>query len=179
MKHIAIIATVILTATTFGCKDAAPPKPEGRVLSASEAMRNDNLAIAERLAQQKAAVDAEFEKGRARELRQRNANNLKGVSKRWESALNEAARTGRSDIAAQITNLQAVMKEATAIEIDDCTGAARATLLSSMATTIEAFGMFQKETGESGEATKKKAATAGVQLQAAETEIEACLNKSQ
>jgi hypothetical protein len=46
-----------------------------------------------------------------------------------------------------------------------------------MATSIEAFGMFQKETGESGEATTLKVTQAADQLRAAQVEIEACLNK--
>ena len=177
MKHIAMIVTVALTATTFGCKDASSPKTETRVESASEAARSDDRAIAERLAQQKASIDAEYEKGRARESRQRYVDILRDVSKRWESGLNEARRTPRSDIAAQITKLQVILKDSNTVDVDDCSSGARASLQTSMATSIEAFGMFQKETGESGDATTQKVTQAAEQLRKALAEIEACLNK--
>ena len=60
MKTIFRVATILLAATLFGCKPAAPPKSEVRVESASEAARNDDRAIAGRLARSSflAASDA-------------------------------------------------------------------------------------------------------------------------
>jgi len=177
MNRIAMIVTAVLTATTFGCKDSAAPKIEAPVESASEAARKDDLEIAVRLAQQKGAVDAEYEKGRARESRQRYVDILRDVSRRWESGLNDARRTPRTDVAAQITKLQAILKDSSTVDVDDCSSGARTSLQASMATSIEAFGMFQKETGESGDATTQKVTQAAVQLRTALAEIEACLNK--
>lgn len=177
MKRIVTLVTVLLAATTFGCKDATTPKSEVRVESASEAARSDDQAIARRLAEQKAAVDDTFQKERARESRQRYMDALRAVTKRWEDGLNEARRTPRFDIAGQIPKLQVISSQAGTVEVDDCTGAARATLQSSMAASFEALAMFQKETGESGDATTQKVTQAADLLREAKAQTEACLNK--
>ena len=132
MKRIFTLVTVVLIATLFGCKDSVPPKTEVRVESASEAARNDDQAIAVRLAQQKAATDEAFEKQRARESRQQYMDLLKAGIKRWEDGLSAASLTPRFGIAPQITKLQAIRTEVGTIDVDDCTGPARATLQSSM-----------------------------------------------
>jgi hypothetical protein len=177
MKQFATIFPLLLSLLLYGCKDTAAPKDETRVQSASEAARIDDREVAVRLAQQKAAVDAEYESGRARESRLRYVDILRAVSKRWEDGVNEATRTARSDIGVQIAKLQAIIKEASTVDVDDCSSNARNTLQTSMATSLDAFAMFQKETGETGEATMKKMTEAAVQLRAAQAEMEACLNK--
>ena len=177
MRHIPALVTIVLAVTTFGCKEAAPPKSEVRVESASEAARNDDRAIARRLASQKAAVDEAFEQGRAREERQRNVDALRAVSMRWEAGLNEARLTPRSDIAAPIKKLLTIKADAETVAVDACTVEARITLVSSMAASIEAFNMFQKEKGESGEATTQKVQQAADLLRAAQNGVSACLTK--
>ena len=177
MKPITALLAVFLAATTFGCNEAAPPKSDLRVESASEAARNDDRAIAVRLAAQKAAVDAAFQRQRAREQRQQNVEALLAVSTRWETALNEANLTARSDIAGPIRKLSAIKADADTVVVDDCTGGARTTLVSAMAASIEAFNMFQKETGASGAATAQKVQQAADLLGSAQGEISACLTK--
>ena len=177
MKHITALVTIFLAATTFGCNDAVPPKSEVRVESASEAARNDDRAIAVRLAAQKAAVDEAFQRERAREERQRNVDALRAVGTRWEAGLNEAGLTPRSDIAGLIKKLLAIKTDAETVGVDDCTGNARTQLVSSMATSIEAFSMFQKEKGESGEATTQKVQQGADLLRAAQGEMSACLTR--
>lgn len=177
MKTIFSVATILLTATMFGCKPAPAPKSEMRVESASDALRNDDRAIAGRLATQKATVDEAFEKGRATELRQRNIDALRAISTRFTEGLSAARRTPRSDIAAPLKKLQAIQTEADTVDVDDCTGAARTTLQSAMAASIEAFSMFQKEKGESAETTTQKVQQGADLLRAAQQEMDACRNK--
>ena len=177
MKKICAVLTMLLAATAFGCKEAAAPKSEVRIESASDATRNDSRAIAGRFAEQKAAADEAFEKGHAREARQRNVDTLRAIGSRWNDALNEATRTGRSDIAGPIKKLQAIKSEADTVEVDDCTGNARTTLQSAMTVFIDAFSTFQKETGNSGEATTQKAQQGTDLLRTAQQEMEACLTK--
>lgn len=168
---------MLLAATLFGCKPAEPPKSEVRVESASEAARSDDRAIASRLASQKAAVDEAYQKGRANELRQRNVEALRDVSTRWRAALAEASGTPRSEIAALLKKLQALKSEADTIEVDDCMGAARKTLQSAMATTIDALSSFQKETGVTADTTTQKIQQGSDLLQAALQEMDACRGK--
>lgn len=177
MKIIFNVIAILLVATLFGCKPPTPPKSEVRVESASEAAKNDDRAIAARLATQKAAVDTAFEKGRANEARQRNVDVLSAVSTRWSSSLAEASRTPRTGIAEPLKKLQAVKSEADTVEVDDCTGGARATLQSAMAASIDAFSAFQKETGASGDATTQKIQQGADLLRAALQEMDACRSK--
>ena len=175
MKPMVTLVIISLVATLFGCNDAAAPKSEVRVESASEAARNDNQAIAVRLAQQKAAVDEAYARERSREQRQRYVDALRAVGTRWDESLDEASRTPRSAVAAAIKKLQTVKSDAESVEVDECTGGARATLLSSMTAAIEAFSLFQKETGTGGEASGLKLQLAADLLFAAQREMNACL----
>ena len=177
MKTIFSVATILLAVTLSGCQPTAPPTSEVRVESASEAARNDDRAIAGRLATQKAAVDEAFDKGRANELKQRNVDALRAVTTRFSDGLNQASSTGRSDIAAPLKKLQAIKAEADTVEVDACTSGARTTLQSAMAASIEAFSMFQKETGASGDATTQKVQQGADLLRTAIQEMEACRSR--
>ena len=175
MKPIVKLVIVALAATLFGCDDAAAPKSEVRVESASEAARNDNQAIAVRLAQQKAAVDEAYARERFREQRQRYVDALRAIGTRWDESLDEASRTPRSALAGAIKKLQAIKTDAELVEVDECTGGARATLVSSMTASIEALSLFRKETGTGGEASGLKLQLAADLLFAAQREMNACL----
>jgi hypothetical protein len=177
MKNIVALLLAMLAAITFGCKDAKSPKTETRVESASEAARNDDRAIAKRLAEQKAAVDTKFEQGRAREERRRYAEALRTISTSWNEGLGEASRTPRTDIAVPLKKLEALKLDAGKVDVDECTSGARNSLLSAMSASIEAFGMFQKETGPSGDATTQKIQQGADLLRVAQQEISACLAK--
>ena len=177
MKPINTLVVILLAATMFGCKDSNGPKTEARVETASEAARNDDRDIAKRLAEQKGAVDAKFSLERARELRQRNVDAIRAVSSRWDEVMSEAGRTGRSDIAGPLKKMQTIKSDADTVETDDCTSGARATLQSAMATSIEAFNMFQKETGPSGDATTQKLQQGADTARNAQQEMSACLTK--
>ena len=175
MKPMITLVIISLAATLFGCNDDAAPKSEVRVESASEAARNDNLAIAGRLAQQKAAVDEAYARERFREQRQRYVDALRSVNTNWDQGLDEASRTARSKVAGAIKKLQAIKSDAELVEVDECTGGARATLVSSMTASIEALSLFQKETGTGGEASGLKLQLAADLLFAAQREMNACL----
>ena len=177
MKQIFAFVFIFVAATTFGCNDAVAPKNEVRVESASEAARNDSRAIAGRLAQQKAAVDEAFERTRALEARQRNVDALRAVSARWLDGLDDVSRIPRSDLAESIKKLRAIKTEAETVEVDDCTGKARATLVSSMTASIEAASMFQKEGGTARDATGQKLQQGADSLFAAQREMDTCQSK--
>ena len=177
MKRIVTLVAVLLAATALGCKDSTPPKTDSRVESASEAARNDDRAIAVRLAQQKAATDDAYQRQRARESRQQYVDLLRAAIKRWEDGLSAAALTPRFEIGSQIIKLQAIRTEVGVIDVDDCSGPARTTLQSSMAVSFEALAIFQKETGESGDAATQKVTQAAELLRQAKTQTDACLNK--
>ena len=177
MKLFVATITLLLAAITLGCKDAKTPKSEARVETASEAARNDNQAIAVRLAQQKAAVDEAFARERAREEARRKAEALQAIGTRWTDGLNEAGRTPRSEISGIVKKLQVIKNEAETFETGDCTAGARATLVSSMAASIEALNLFQKETGSAGEASTLKLQLGADLLFAAQRETSACLVK--
>ena len=175
MKPMVTLVIAALAATTLGCNEAAAPKSEVRVESASEAARNDNLAIAGRLAQQKAAVDEAYARERFREQRQQKVDALRAVNTNWGQGLDEASSTARSKVADAIKKLQAIKNDAELVEVDECTGGARATLVSSMTASIEALSLFQKETGTGGEASGLKLQLAADLLFAAQREMNACL----
>lgn len=178
MKYIVTLATLSLAATVFGCNDTSAPKEGTPVESASEARRNDDRAIAERLAQQKAAIDEAYARQRENEERQRRVDALRAITARWDEVLSEVSRTPRNEIGASIKKLQAIKTEAEAAETDDCTSKARVTLLSAMAAASEALGMFQKETGSTvSEATNQKLQQGVDTLVNAKREMDACRPK--
>lgn len=177
MKRIATLVLISFVVTLFGCKDATAPKSEMRVETASEAARNDDRAIAVRLAEQKAAVDEAYSRERIRELRQRSVDALRAISIRWDQTLDEANRTLRSEIAGVIKKLQTIKSDTESVEVDACTSVARATLASSMNTSIEGLNIFQSETGTGTGPSALKLQSGSDTLYAAQREINACAPK--
>ena len=177
MKRIATLVLISFVATLFGCKDATAPKSEIRVETASEAARNDDRAIAVRLAEQKAAVDEAYARERIRELRQRSVDALRAISIRWDQTLDEANRTFRTEIAGVIKKLQTIKSDTESVEVDSCTNGARAMLASSMDTTIEGLNIFQSETGTGTGPSALKLQLGSDTLYAAQREINACAPK--
>lgn len=179
MKRTSLLSLVmvLLAATSFGCRDAVAPKPDAVVASASQEALKDYRDIAERLAQQKAKADDAFAKNRANEERQRIVDTLRAAAARWDEVLNEVSRTPRNEIATSIKKLQAIKIETEAVEVGECTDKARVTLLSSMATTLEALTMFQKETGVITEPTNQKLLLGVEALVDAKRGIDVCLTK--
>ena len=176
-KGLLSLVMVLVAATSFGCRDAVAPQSDTVVASASQAAQRDNVEIAERLAQQKAIADAAYAKNRANEERQQIVDALRAATARWDAGLNEVSRTPRNEIVTSINKLQAIKAETEAAEVGECTDKARAMLLSSMATTLEALGMFQKETGVITEPTNQKLLLGVEALADAKRGIDACLPK--
>lgn len=174
MKH-AIIPTALLLASLLpACGDKPAPAPETRVESASEAARNDNRAIAERLAEQKAATDAAFEQGRARAEREQMVEALSAVGRRWSDALNEIGSVGRSDLAPAIKKLETLKAEAEAVPVNDCTGKARVAMSASMAMSIDTYNQFRAGTGKPDDAMQQKLQQAAVQFSEYEKQLGGC-----
>ena len=82
-----------------------------------------------------------------------------------------------SDLMKRDKKLQAIKADTEALEVGECTDKARATLLTSMATTLEALAMFQKETGVIAESTNQKLLLGVEALADAKRGIDACLPK--
>ena len=173
MKRTTIPSLLFLAASLCACGEKPVAPAEVRVESAGEALRNDNRAIAQRLAEQKAAVDAASEQQRASNERQQFVESLAPIGKRWLDVAGEAERTVRSDLGPVIKKLDTLKSEADAIAVNDCTGQARAVLSSSMATTIEAYSLFRKETGKA-EAAQQKLDQASTQLAEYEKKLAGC-----
>jgi hypothetical protein len=166
---------IVLSVSLVGCKDRnATPPTSGNAQGASEAMRADSKDIAKRLAEQKAATDANFEAGQAAAEKQRLADSLAAIGQRWAAALDETYKAGRSDMATPIQKLNALKAEAGTLAVNECTGAARATLLNSMSTTIDGFNQFAKETGAASEATQQVLMKGATQLNDFDKQLAGC-----
>jgi len=174
MKPLILLAAFAVAAGLAGCGDKPAPRAEVPVESASDARRNDERDIAARLAEQKAANDSAYQAERARNERNQMVDTFNAVARRWGQTLNEASRTGRSDMAPMISKLEAVKAEAEAMAVNDCTGKARGTLVSAMSAAIEAFTMFSKETGDGSAATQQKLVQSSELLLASEREFDTC-----
>ena len=156
MKLIGMITGTVLCATLTGCGESKPPVTPAAIETAGDAMRNDNRAIAQRLAEQKTAVETAYRLVEAAEERQKAIDAVNQAIKRWDGAVEAASNTKRTELDGSVKQLQAIRAEAEAMPVNDCTGIARATLVNSMNTTMEAIAMFRKDTGKASEATKEK-----------------------
>ena len=164
---------VIAAAVLAGCNKPLPP-PEIPVISAGEAMRADDRAIAERLAKQRADTDSAFEQERARQERQQFVDALTPVGRRLSAALDESAGVARKDIDGAIKKMEAIKSDVGAAAINECTTKARDTMLASVSAAIDALNSFKKETGTGSEATQKKFQDALYQMVAYEKQLAVC-----
>lgn len=171
MKTTDLLTAFVCALVIAGCGDKSAPKASA---ASSAADSNDPKEIARRFAEQKAESDSKFQADRAAGERNQLIESFNAMGKRWGDGLNEASKTGRNDMPAMIKKLEAIKAEAEAMPVNECTGKARATLVSAMAAAIESFNMFVKESGEGSAATKEKMLQASELLQAAERDIESC-----
>lgn len=174
MNRPRIMAVFLILLAISGCGEkntrAVAPPP----LGAEEAMKADSADIAKRLAEQKSATDLAFEKGRAQEEMQQRVASLNDIEKRWAAAFAEMNRTGRSDAATPLKNLQSIKAEVDQVVVNDCTGNARSTLSTGMAMALDAYTQFLKETGEPSAASKQKLTDAIAQLESYQKDIAQC-----
>lgn len=173
MKYLHLILVVLLAIAGFGCRDKPADVPEVKVDSASEALRKDQKDIAERFAEQKAAADANSQRESASAERAQNVEALLPIANKLSSAIGAARATGRRDFAALIKTVEAIKVEAEAVAVDDCTGKVRNDLLEAIATTLDAFNTFVKETG-AGDASRTKVSQATDQVDALSKALSAC-----
>lgn len=174
MKRTQILLVFISATVLAACGDKPAAPAVTRVESASEAARNDNRAIAERLAEQKGTADAAFEEGRARAEREQLVESLAAVGRRWSDALNEIGGIGRSDLAPAIKKLEAIKAEAEAVTVNDCTGKARGSMTASMAGSIDTYNQFRAGTGKPDDAMQQKLQQAAVQFSDYEKQLGGC-----
>ena len=174
MKRTYILSAFVLALLLTACGDKPATPADARVESASEAARNDNRAIADRLAEQKGAADTAFEEGRARAEREQLVESLAGVGRRWNDALNEIGSVGRSDLAPAIKKLEALKAEAEAVTVNECTGKARGAMTASMANSIDIYNQFRAGTGKPDDATQQKLQQAAAQFGDYEKQLGGC-----
>ncbi|MEP7156456.1 MAG: hypothetical protein ABI905_11830 [Betaproteobacteria bacterium] len=165
---------LLLLAVLAACGPKAAPPAEVKAESAGDAMRNDNAAIAARLAEQKGATDAAFEKQQAQNEKTQLVDSLAAAGKRWMDVVNEAQKTGRGDVDAVIKKMEGVKAEVEAMPVNECTGKARAAMSTAMASTIDAYRQFRGETGAASDTSKDKIAQAGVQYGEFERMLPGC-----
>lgn len=176
MKPVALLVAVTCLAALSACGEKAAPKAEVRVESASEALKNDERAIAARLAEQKAGLENASQEQREANERRQFSDALGAIAKQWRDVVAEAARTGRGEIAGPIKKMEALKASLDSAAVNSCTGKARATLSSSMSSTIDAFKQFGTETGAAtSDAAQQKLAEALEQLTRFDSELGTCL----
>lgn len=157
MKITGLLANIVLAIFLAGCGDRPPPRSGTAMESADQALRNDERAIAVRLAEQKAAVETAYRQAETTEERRNAKEALSQIVARWEIAVDGASKVFREQLVEPLKKLQAIKAEAETVAVNECAGAARAALVESMNTTLEAFSMFRAETGTAvSEATKAK-----------------------
>lgn len=176
MKPSALLVAIICLAAVSACGEKAAPRAEVRVESASEALKNDERAIAARLAEQKAGLEEASQRDREASERRQFADTLGAIGKQWRDVLAEATRTGRGEIAGPIKKMEALKASLDSAAVNNCTGKARATLSSSMSSTIDAFKQFGTETGAgTSDAAQQKLAEALEQLTKFDSELGGCI----
>lgn len=148
MKFTIVLAGFILAINLAGCSDPPPPPRSATIESADQAMRNDGRAIAERLAEQKAAVETAYRQAEAIEERRKAAEALSQIATRWDSAVDGASKVLRKELDEPLKKLQAIKAEAEAVAVNECTGPARTALVAAMNTSLEAFAMFRADTAK-------------------------------
>ncbi|MBL8524379.1 MAG: hypothetical protein JNN20_11880 [Betaproteobacteria bacterium] len=171
-----LIGLLAMMVVLCACGDKSAPKAEVKVESASEALKNDDKAIAARLAEQKAGLEEASQRDREATERRQFADALGAIGKQWRDVLAEATRTGRGEIAGPIKKMEALKASLDSAAVNNCTTKARATLSSSMSSTIDAFKQFGTETGAgTSDAAQQKLAEALEQLTKFDSELGSCV----
>jgi hypothetical protein len=175
MNRIPVMTIVVCLMIAGGCgKEAPRANQDGRTQTASEARQIDERSIAERLDQQKSATDDKGTRDRQQAERNVKLDALRGVGRRWNDALTEATKTGRSDIGGPMEKMQAAKRDAEAVSVDDCTAKARDTLLSSMTVGLDAYNLFRQQSGPVSDAVSAKLQDAIAQLGESDRQLAAC-----
>ncbi len=178
MKYSHLVLVILVTVASSGCRDK-PAVPEIKVDSASEALRKDQQDIASRLAEQKAALEANSQAESARTERAKNVDALLPIANKLSAAIVTARSTGRRDFAPLIKSVEAIKVEADAVAVDECTGKVRSDLQESIAITLDAFNAFTNEkTGAADEESGKKVSLVSDQIDAIGKALNACRNLS-
>ncbi len=115
--------------------------------SADQAVRNDERAIATRLAEQKTAVETAYREAEAADDKRKAVDALSQIATRWDSGVEGASKVLRGELDEPLKKLQAIKSEAETVAVNECTGAARAALVAAMNTSLEAFAAFRADTG--------------------------------
>ncbi len=174
MKFVNPLMALLLSAVCCGCGEKPAPRVDVKVESAGEAFKNDQRDIEKRFSEQKAAADANSQRESANVDRQKYVDAMIAVAQKVSAAVSDAGRTGRSDFPALIKRVEALKTEVNAVDADDCTGKARASLQDAISTTLDAFNLFAKEKGAAGKESSEKLAQAVEQLDTIGQELGRC-----
>lgn len=107
---------------------------EAQAQAAQRKRDEERAELEKRVAQEKEQQDALTAANKALDL----------VLTRWNDATKVAGTTGRIALAAPVSTLQAVRREAEALSVSPCMDPAKALLVSSMQHTIDAFITFMR-----------------------------------
>ena len=173
MKRSNLLAALLVGIAICGCKEAPPP-PAAPFETAGEAMRRDNADIAKRLAEQKAAVDSNFQAERARAEKMQIADSLAALGKNVGDAVDEVGRVTIREIDAPSKKLEAAKAEMETLTVNECTAPLRTTLLGVVASTQEVIARYKREKGNASEATREKLQNVLVQFDEVSRKIPAC-----
>ena len=173
MKRSNMLFALLVGIAMAGCKEAPPP-PSAPVETAGQSLERDNADIAKRLAEQKAAVDTNFQAERARAEKTQIADSLAALGKNVGEALDEIGRVTLREIDAPGKKLDVARTELETLTVNDCTTPLRSTLLGVIASAQEVITLYKREKGNASEATREKLQNALVQFDEVARKIPAC-----
>lgn len=172
MRYLALTLTCLfLTACS---KDPAPATTSAEA-NAPRPVAEQEKEIAAKLAEQKAALDAQAGTDRDKAEKARINQFVRDIAGRLDGLRAEANKTGRSDLGPVVDKLATLRVDAERVEVNDCTTKVRTTLIASIDKTIETLNNFRNQTGEADAATKKGAEEAQALLMQADAQMSACL----
>ncbi len=170
-------AACLILLLLSGCEKATDPGAN-KGATTPTTLQQENQAIAERLAEQKAALDSSTQRERALAERKQHIDSLHDISKRWVEAVGLAGRTGRSDLAGPIAKMEAIKSELEGLAMDTCASEGRSLLLSAINTGLEAYKQFQQQTGAANEALVEKLGESSKLVADSQQALNACAAQS-
>lgn len=147
-----LLCTLLIAA----CSKEAPKSTTTAEANAPRPVAEQERELAARLAEQKKELDERTSKDRDSADRVRRVKLVADLGRKWSAAIDEVRAAPRSKLDGPIAKLEALRSEAQGLEVDNCTGQARDTLVNAMNMMIDGVKAFQSQaTGDQTEAVTK------------------------